>query len=297
MANLLMEVLSLGKEAVYRRLRGEVPFTLAEAAILSREIGVSLDELTDTRGSNYVLFSLNIAESNDPAEGFYKFVENYNTLCERLAAEPDSGLVSATNMIPQPYYLKYPVLSKFFIFKWLYHYESLSAAHFSDFNLSVPLLEKSEQLVAASQSINNTVYIWDHMIFHYLVNDIRYFFRLQLISQADLEELRHDLMAIIDELEHVAATGRFLTGKEVQIYISDINFEATYSYLFSSKEIVSMIRIYTVNAIASKDKDMFEEVRNWIQSLKKFSTLISQSGEMQRVLFFNRQRDLVNGLE
>lgn len=32
LANLLMDILYIGKEAVYRRLRGEVPFTLAEAA-------------------------------------------------------------------------------------------------------------------------------------------------------------------------------------------------------------------------------------------------------------------------
>lgn len=31
LANLLMDILYIGKEAVYRRLRGEVPFTLAEA--------------------------------------------------------------------------------------------------------------------------------------------------------------------------------------------------------------------------------------------------------------------------
>ena len=31
LANTLIDMLYLGKEAVYRRLRGEVPFTLAEA--------------------------------------------------------------------------------------------------------------------------------------------------------------------------------------------------------------------------------------------------------------------------
>lgn len=34
LANELMDVLYIGKEAVYRRLRGEVPFTLAEAHLI-----------------------------------------------------------------------------------------------------------------------------------------------------------------------------------------------------------------------------------------------------------------------
>ena len=46
LANLLMDILYIGKEAVYRRLRGEVPFTLAEAAVISQKIGISLDRIT-----------------------------------------------------------------------------------------------------------------------------------------------------------------------------------------------------------------------------------------------------------
>ena len=40
LANLLMDTLYIGREAIYRRLRGEVPFTLEEAALISRKLGV-----------------------------------------------------------------------------------------------------------------------------------------------------------------------------------------------------------------------------------------------------------------
>ena len=46
LANLLMDILYIGKEAVYRRLRGEVPFTFTEAAVISQKLGVSLDHPT-----------------------------------------------------------------------------------------------------------------------------------------------------------------------------------------------------------------------------------------------------------
>ena len=48
LANLLMDTLYIGREAIYRRLRGEVPFTLEEAALISRKLGVSLDKLYHT---------------------------------------------------------------------------------------------------------------------------------------------------------------------------------------------------------------------------------------------------------
>ena len=43
LASALTEILCIGKEAVYRRLRGEVAFTFNEAAVISRELGISLD--------------------------------------------------------------------------------------------------------------------------------------------------------------------------------------------------------------------------------------------------------------
>ena len=45
LANLLMDTLCIGREAIYRRLRGEVPFTLEEAALISRKLGVYFSPL------------------------------------------------------------------------------------------------------------------------------------------------------------------------------------------------------------------------------------------------------------
>ncbi len=46
----------------------------------------------------------------------------------------------------------------------------------------------------------------------------------------------------------------------------------------------------------TQDSEMFNSLKDWIQSLKKFSTMISESGEMQRIQFFNRQREIINTL-
>ena len=42
---------------------------------------------------------------------------------------------------------------------------------------------------------------------------------------------------------------------------------------------------------------MFEHVKRWITSLSRFATLISCSGELQRIHFFKRQRAIVAELE
>ena len=111
--------------------------------------------------------------------------------------------------------------------------------------------------------------------------------------QADDNE---DTEKSLDELEELAMRGKTEAGNSVRIYVSHINFEATYSYLETSSLQLSMIRVYSINSITTQDTEMFNSLKDWIQSLKKFSTMISESGEMQRIQFFNRQREIINTL-
>ena len=55
LANTLIDMLYLGKEAVYQITR-EVPFTLAEAAAISQKMGVSLDKLAGTNVDSNAIF-------------------------------------------------------------------------------------------------------------------------------------------------------------------------------------------------------------------------------------------------
>lgn len=68
LANTLMDILYIGKEAIYRRLRGEVPFTLAEAAVISRKLGISLDKMIGVSFSNNAVFDLNVVHHSNTFE-------------------------------------------------------------------------------------------------------------------------------------------------------------------------------------------------------------------------------------
>ena len=78
--------------------------------------------------------------------------------------------------------------------------------------------------------------------------------------------------------------------------MSHINFEATYSYVETNNIQLSLIRVYSINSLTTMDNEIFCSLKEWIQSLKKFSTLISESGEMQRIQFFKQQREIIDTL-
>ena len=68
LANILMDTLYMGKEAIYRRLRGEVPFTFQEAAIyFQKNWGYPLDRIAGVSFSNNAMFRIiNVVDHRQP---------------------------------------------------------------------------------------------------------------------------------------------------------------------------------------------------------------------------------------
>ncbi|MCD7933353.1 MAG: hypothetical protein LUH15_19460 [Tannerellaceae bacterium] len=97
-------------------------------------------------------------------------------------------------------------------------------------------------------------------------------------------------------MESWATTGINDQGNKVFIYISNVSFETSYSYAQSPDFFLTMIMSFTLNEIASIDKVTFQRIKQFMQSLKRTSTLISESGEMYRIHFFETQREIVNRL-
>ena len=294
LANALMDILYIGKEAIYRRLRGEVPFTLTEAAVISRKLGISLDKMIGVSFRDNAVFDMNIVSSEKPFEAYYSILEKQVDLFRSVKEDETSEIGTSSNIIPQTLSLKYNMLSKFRLFKWMYQNENIKCKHFEEMEIPQKMVEKQKEYSDLVSHIHSVDYIWDNMIFSHLVNDIQYFCCIHLITDEDKDMLKEELFLLIDEMEELSARGKSKAGNDVKIYISNINFEATYSYLDTSSTQLSLIRIYSINSITTQDQEMFRGLKEWIQSLKKFSTLISESGEMQRIQFFKQQREIVS---
>lgn len=293
MANTLMDILFIGREAIYRRLRGEVPFTLTEAAIISRKLGLSLDNMVGTSFKENAVFDMNVVHHNNPFDTYHDILSKYTELLRGMKDDPEAELATSSNIIPQTLYIRHDILSKFRLFKWMYQNDNIQCMHFEELEIPDKLLNIQREFVDATECICNTSYIWDNRIFANMVNDVQYFSSIHLLTNDDKQKIKEKLLLLTDELEALAREGKFGNGGKVNIYISNINFETTYSYIESASVQLSMIRIYAINSISSRDAEMFRSLKDWIQSLKKFSTLISESGEMQRIQFFNEQREII----
>lgn len=294
LANTLMEILCMGKEAIYRRLRGEVAFTFDEVALISQRLGISLDKIVGKQMLNETMFDLNLLHLPDPMDNYSEIATRYLKLFEYIRNDPSASVTTASNLIPYTFYSAYENLSKFRLCRWIYQNEMIRTPH-SLSQMEIP--EKVEalhrRLSTAIRQAAQTCFIWDSGIFRSMVREIGYFAGLNLISETDVENLQKELLLLLSELESVTMTGEFSKGHPLAIYLSDINFEATYTYVEKEGFQTCFFRVYSINSMDSQHPKICDIQKNWILSLKRHSTLISQSSEIQRMMFFNEQRRVV----
>ena len=114
--------------------------------------------------------------------------------------------------------------------------------------------------------------------------------------ETDLIHLKNELELLLHELEQISAKGEFSNGNKVAIYLSNIDFEATYSYIEKKDFQISLLRVYSINSMDSQSPRICGIQKDWIQSLKRHSTLISESGESQRITFLEQQKSFIDTL-
>ncbi|MCL1933001.1 MAG: hypothetical protein FWF53_04195 [Candidatus Azobacteroides sp.] len=298
LVEMLMDTLFMEKGAIYRRLRGDVPFSFFEVASIAEKLNIPLNDLAYIDTKRQERFELNIVDYVNMNEAYYKVWDDYIALIGTTKDDPNSEIAESSNVLPISLYGKFDSLSKYYLFK--FHYLSTGTERRTSFDeLVIPerLRQINRTYFYEVKNFGKTVFLWDYLIFKYLVTDIHFFFGINLISTEDIRQIKDDLFALLDYIEKITLTGRFEeTGNSVSFYISDVNFDGDYSYFRLNDLYVSYVRAFILNSVTSGDQGSFEKVKTWVQSLIKSSTLITQSGAVYRADFFEKQRIIISEL-
>lgn len=295
-ATFLMDVLYIEKEAAYRRLRREVPFTFAEVAILSKKLNISLDSLLEVmptyRGQIYHMYGQNYFKLT---EIDYKMSRDYIATIKAAGQNAYSEFGFAYSIIPMHFSLRYQAIFRLYMLKWMYQFGAPgSISSYAEIEIPNLLREFHQQYLHEVQNIKYTYFVWDKQLLNYIVSDIKYFNSIHIISDEDVALIKEDLISFLNDLERLTQVGAYDTGNKVEIYVSNLNFETTYSYLLSDNVNLSMISTFMLSSATSIELEACEHMRMWVQALKRTSTLISGCSELDRHTFFKKQRDYLD---
>ncbi len=300
LATTLMDILSIGKEAVYRRLRGDVPFTFEEVAKVALRLGVSLDQII---GESKLFSEGKWAVTN--VESLFSSLIYTQQYMERLKLlfktfdemqdYPQAVIRCATNHIPYRFTFLYEKLTIFRRYRWMYLSQGVNPDYrLSDVSEPPEIQEYQKQLVDCIQHVPEVLYILDRNIFYILIKDINYFVNRGLISKTELAQLKEELLDLLDSMKKITATGKPLDGKtKMDIYLSDITVDATYMHIEYGSVEHSFFWLYFIDYISFYNSKICQKQKSWIELLKRYSTHITQTGELQRFEFFKKQQELI----
>lgn len=290
--NVIMNILFIGKESAYRRIRGDVAFTLDEVAKISIHLGLSIDSIIEANNKNKAMFTLNLVEPDNLMENYSNKLLFYIDIFTKMKSANTSIARFALNTLPYSFYLPHENLAKFRLYRWLYQMSNPSYIHTTFGKIQIPtnVIARQKLFVKESRSIKKVIFILDRNVFSSFIYDINYFFKLELISKEEVQILKKEMLTLLSDLEIIAATGRNPNGTEVQLYLSNVDLETSYSHYEYDDQEYSHLRVYSIDGIGSHNTEACHKQKEWIESLRRYSTLISQSGEMQRFEYFNKQR-------
>jgi len=293
----LIDLLEIEREAVYRRLRKDVLFSANEIMTIASAWNISLDDITSVSNEqfSFQMRPMNYIDPSKDEVNFLKFVIKSISL---LKNKPSTEFMDICNKLPRQFLAGFPRLNQFYLFKWLYEYSiGNEPIPFSKVLISEEKLKVTHEYYKAIKLVPISSFIFDIKIFELMVNDIKYFHSIYLITDEDLALIKKDLVALLDYLFEIANKGCYPeTQNKVELYISQLNIETNYNYTMTPEINICYVHVFEKFEIYSLNPAMVNNFISWMQLKKKTSTQISEVDEKGRIDFFMKQREIVDTL-
>lgn len=291
---LLMSLLNLGRQSVYRRLRNEIPFTFDEIIILSSQIGFSIDEIVGRLNQNNEVAEL-MKDSHLASQDLYLGSRyKVNQLLEKIRKDKDSTIIITTNRLPYIFTAAYENVTKMEYYKW-YHQQqdSFTELTFKEFKMPSSIISENKRIIYNGTLINKYTLLLDPNILKPILREISYYYERDMIDDDELCILQEELLQIVNELESLATTGHYKSKSEVNIYLSSLNIGSNCLLLENEDNTCFIIWINSTDPVTIFNQNVCSVQKKWMLSLKKYSTLITQCNEFSRSIFFKKQRESI----
>lgn len=297
LVDVIMETLSLGKEAAYRRLRGEVPYTFDDIMIIARKYNISLDAIVGSRLPGIVLTNTNIIDIENPVESYKEYLKSQTAIFKEINKRENGKAYMAFNLIPYVLYSTYRTLNKFRLYRWIHQMDtSGNQPLFKDTHFPEDMWTMHQETLNEFSRIQEVNFVFDKELFMNQVKDILLFVQLNLIDKESLLQLKTELLQLLDDITQMSSLSSENERKR-SLYVSNVSFESSYLYFEAEDYHVCGLRLLGISVITTQDSWICQQQKRWIESLKRYSTLISISGEIDRFAFINKQKEYISMLD
>lgn len=301
----LASLLSVGKDAVYRRLRGETFLTPDEMHLLATTYHISLDTLT-FETSDTVCLSFNVFKRKP--KNFYDFINWLYNQLQEVRKAPGSSFYYASQEIPIFHYTYFPELICFKLYVWgltTWDFPFLHNRPFT-FDLVPP------DVVEISRKINGlynqvpTTELWSLNILDNTLNQIEYVATVeQFANPRDALVLCEKVLELVRHMRKMAEAGKKCVANEMVIPQGAVfhlyHNEMVYTnntFLIRSEVGKMLITTFcNPNFFQTTDERLCDFTEEWLENIIQKSSSISAHSAKNRNWFFNKMEKKVKAAQ
>jgi len=293
----LTEILNIGKESAYRRMRSEIPFTFEEITKLSLELDFSIDEIVGRNKEERIFLDLQSNSTASHEENFLAAIQEYYKFCDLVSTAHHKEVMVAINRISFSSIIGYDTLFKLYFYNWKHQTYNISLNEpFSETIIPAEVNAVRQQFRQLKQNLFNIHYIIDREIFQNIVRAIQYYYNRKLINDDEIVLLKDELSQVLRNIENIMQTGCNESGAAMSYYLSLLDIECNINCATFDGNIASLHWMNPVNSVCIVNQEICKMQKRWIESIKKYSILVTLSNEILQAEFINKQIEYLNNL-
>ncbi len=295
MVDVVSEVLHVSSDSAYRRIRGETPLVLEEAKQLCDRFHLSLDQLLEIK-SGFILFQTERLHYKNFT--FEKYLSTILSQLQELKEYAGNEIIYLSKDLPFFHNFSNEPLFAFHYFFWMksiLRHPDFENLHFTPDCLSPEIKKLGTDLLQTYNSIPSTE-IWNTECVNSIIFQVESYKEAGYFSdKSDVLKIYEATEQIIIHLKNQAGNGcKYLPGEHPDPGKTNFKFFCNRVTLGDNTIMGVADHFKTVflnydvmNYMVTRDEKFCNDTHNDLLALIRRSTLISNSGEKQRNIFFN----------
>lgn len=295
LVDIVAEILHVSSDSAYRRIRGETPVVLDEARELCHHFNLSLDQILNVKSDSTLFQSIRVNTSD------YKYETYLKDLVKQLQYTGQfmyKEIIYRSKDMPIFHNFYYTPLIAFRYFFWMktvIHHPDFLEKDFELNCLSPEIENLSRELVAEYNKIPSTE-IWNTECINAVITQIEFYKDSgHFVSAGDIKIIYDALEGTLIHLKNEVEYGcKFLPQENPETKKNNFKFFYNRAELGDNTIMIITDHVKTVflnydrlNYIMTKDESFCNPCYEDLQNIMKRATIISQTSERQREVFFN----------
>jgi len=296
LADEVCDVLNIGQDSAYRRIKGGKGLTMNELSKLCLHFNISVDSVINNQAGNIVFRYSPLDMSN--MDNYYLYMQQLAALIEGIAKAKEKEVIFMAVDIPFPHFTPYMELTLFKIYTWFQSVSKLTVSYEKFCGmLDMDLLKTVYAKITDAYLRIPSTEIWTNNTIDPIIHSLDYYPDLNCFErQESFTLICSQLLQLIENIELFAGKENKGKGCFFRMYLSPIAIMNDFMITKRDGVNVTSVKLYTINSMFTSDATFCSEVEKWMHNSISKSISLSGNATRERFQFFRKLKDRISYL-